>query len=71
MAPWMEGEPTDVVFALGKAFVAVSEEDVVKVCAVVLKSGNRTTVVNGNVILSNNDNLDPARLSALGLRDLE
>jgi DNA-binding beta-propeller fold protein YncE len=95
-------EPTDVVFAQGKAFVAVSEEDVVKVYdltdlslapsvvplfgrdiralavsndgseiyAVVLRSGNRTTVVNGNVILANTANLDAARLSALGLRDV-
>jgi len=95
-------EPTDVVFAQGKTFVAVSEEDVVKVYtltdlsqaptvvplfgreiramaisndgskvyAVVLKSGNRTTVVNGNIILTNNDNLDAARVNALGLRDL-
>src|SRR5262245_4621915 len=76
--------PTDVVFAAGKAFVAVSQEDAVKVFnladlaappvrvdlfgrdvralavspnqakvyAVLLQSGNQTTVVNANVIWS-------------------
>lgn len=92
-------EPTDVVFAKGKAFVAVSREDAVKVFdlsdlaapplkidlfgrgaralavskdggkvyAIVLDSGNQTTVVNANVIAGNNAHLDPVRLAQLGL----
>ncbi len=96
-------EPTDVVFASGKAFVSVSQEDAVKVYAlanldaapavvalagrhvralavssdgeqvyaVALRSGNRTTVVNANVIFSNNSKLNTTNLTALGLRDLK
>ena len=95
-------EPTDVVFAGAKAFVAVSREDAVKVYnlndldaapakvdlfgrktralavspdqskvyAVVLDSGNQTTVVNANIIRNNQSNLDSARLTALGLNDI-
>ena len=95
-------EPTDVVFAAGKAFVAVSQEDAVKVFtlanldaapvnislfgsdtralavsndgskvyAVVLHSGNQTTVLNANIIAANSSDLDPDRLSALGLNDM-
>jgi DNA-binding beta-propeller fold protein YncE len=98
-------EPTDVVFAGGKAFVAVSTEDAVKVYdlgnldapptvvdlfgrdvralavsnngsrvyAVVLKSGNRTTVA-GILQTFPNENglkLNASRLAALDLRDLE
>ena len=95
-------EPTDVVFAAGKAFVAVSGEDTVKVYTlaalgsppqsvdlfsdairalavsedglsvhgVALRSGNQTTVVNGNIIANNTSDLDPTRLAALGLNDL-
>jgi hypothetical protein len=93
-------EPTDIVFAGGKVFVAVSQEDVVKVFevsnlaagptlvpilnrevralavsnngqtvyAVALKSGNRTTVVNGPVAHFNLDVSDANRLSAMNLR---
>jgi len=96
-------EPTDVVFANNKAFVAVSHEDAVKVFdlanlaaaplpvpifgrfpralapsrdgkqvyVVVLDSGNQTAVVNANVIATNNSNLDPTRLAALGLNDIK
>jgi hypothetical protein len=98
-------EPTDVVFAGGKAFVAVSQEDALRVYdlgdldaapstvplfgrdvralavsgdasqvyAVVLRSGNRTTILGvhhtfpGAVGLG----LDPARLGAMGLRDID
>jgi DNA-binding beta-propeller fold protein YncE len=95
-------EPTDVVFARGKAFVAVSREDAVKVFnlanldlpplkidlfgnnaralalspgggkvyAVVLNSGNQTTVVNANVIAANNADLNQARLGQLGLNNI-
>ncbi len=95
-------EPTDVAFAAGKAFVAVSGEDAVEVYtlaalgnppqtvelfsdavralavsgdgltvyAVTLRSGNQTTVINGNIIDSNTSDLDPLRLAALGLNDL-
>lgn len=95
-------EPTDVVFARGRAFVAVAGEDVVKVFdlgrlgdppgvveifgddpralavsndgasvyAVPLRSGNRTTVVNANIIEDNASGLDPNRLLALGLADM-
>ena len=97
-------EPTDVVFAGGKAFVSVSTEDVVrvydladldappssvplfgkdvralavsndgqKVYAVVLRSGNETTVVGVERTFPElpGVSFDPARLSALGLRDL-
>ena len=95
-------EPTDVAFASGRAFVAVSNEDAVKfwsladltpppgrvdlfgrdvralaasadgtkVYAVVLQSGNQTTIVNANVIWGNGTGLDPTRLSALGLNDI-
>ena len=49
--------------------LAVSE-DGASVYAVVLRSGNRTTVVNANVIWENRSHLDPARLTALGLNDL-
>ncbi|HET6374281.1 MAG TPA: hypothetical protein VFG76_13310 [Candidatus Polarisedimenticolia bacterium] len=95
-------EPTDVVFAQGKAFVAVSQEDSVKVFslanldappttislfgsdarslavskdgravyAVVLHSGNQTTVVNANIIATNNADLDSTRLAALGLNNM-
>ncbi|HKY32567.1 MAG TPA: YncE family protein [Candidatus Polarisedimenticolia bacterium] len=41
-----------------------------KVYAVVLNSGNRTTVVNANIIRDNESGLDPARLAALGLNDM-
>jgi YVTN family beta-propeller protein len=96
-------EPTDVVFAGGRAFVAVSQEDAVKVFdlsnlsgppvkidlfgsdtralavskdgskvyAVVLNSGNQSTVINANVIFNNNAALDPNRLSQLGLNPIE
>ncbi len=96
-------EPTDVAFAQGKAFVAVSQEDAVKVFdlanlgaapvvlplatrdvralavslngqkvyAVAQRSGNQTTVVDANVIFPGGLNLDPNRLNALGLRDIE
>jgi DNA-binding beta-propeller fold protein YncE/mono/diheme cytochrome c family protein len=92
-------EPTDVVFANGRAFVAVSQEDAVKVFdlgnlanpptpvplfgsdtralaaskdgtrvyAVVLNSGNQTTVVNANVIFNGGAGLDLNRLADLGL----
>jgi DNA-binding beta-propeller fold protein YncE len=98
-------EPTDVVFTGNRAFVAVSQEDAVKVYelsnldaapsvvplfgrdvralavsndgsevyAVVLRSGNRTTILGvhhtfpGVVGLG----LDPGRLAALGLRDID
>jgi YVTN family beta-propeller protein len=95
-------EPSDVVFAAGKAFVAVSQEDAVRafnladlaappvtidlfgsdtralavsrdgsrVYAVVLHSGNQTTVVNANIIASNNAGLDANRLTALGLNPM-
>ncbi len=95
-------EPTDAVFAAGKAFVAVSQEDAVKVFdlnllddppividlfgsdpralavshdgskvyAVVLHSGNRTTVVNANIIEANDVGLVPGRLTELGLNDM-
>ena len=95
-------EPTDVVFAKGRAFVAVSQEDAVKVFnlsdlaaapakldlfgrntralavskdgnkvyAVVLNSGNQTTIVNANVIAGNSARLDTARLGQLGLNNL-
>lgn len=96
-------EPTDVVFANNKAFVAVSHEDTVmvfdlvnlatppvpvpifgrfpralassldgkQVYAVVLDSGNQTAVVNANIVAANTSNLDPTRLSALGLNDMK
>jgi DNA-binding beta-propeller fold protein YncE len=95
-------EPTDVVFASGKAFVAVSNEDAVKVYtladltqaparvdlfgrdvralavsadgakvyAVVLQSGNQTTVVNANALWSGTAGLNGQRLAALGLNDI-
>ena len=95
-------EPTDVVFANGRAFVAVSQEDAVvvfdlthpadppvkkelfgsdtralavsrdgsKVYAVVLNSGNQTTVVNANVIFNGGAGLDPNRLTQLGLNPI-
>ncbi|HEU4401753.1 MAG TPA: hypothetical protein VFT43_06570 [Candidatus Polarisedimenticolia bacterium] len=95
-------EPTDVVFAAGKAFVAVSREDAVKVFglsdlsqppqslglfgsdtralavsrdgsrvyAVVLDSGNQTTVINANVVAANNPGLVAARLTDLGLNSI-
>jgi DNA-binding beta-propeller fold protein YncE len=95
-------EPTDVVFASGRAFVAVSQEDAVKawtladltlppvrvdlfgrdvralaaspdgtkVYAVVLQSGNQTAIVDANVIWGTNLNLDPTRLTALGLNNI-
>jgi DNA-binding beta-propeller fold protein YncE len=95
-------EPTDVVFASGRAFVAVSQEDAVKVFtladlalpparvdlfgrdvralaaspdgtkvyAVVLQSGNQTTLVDANVIWGSNAGLDPTRLTALGLNNI-
>ena len=95
-------EPTDVVFARGKAFVAVSGEDAVKVFnlanldlppltidlfgsdtralavspggakvyAVVLRSGNQSTVVNANVIAANSASLNATRLSQLGLNNI-
>jgi DNA-binding beta-propeller fold protein YncE/mono/diheme cytochrome c family protein len=100
---WVGDEPTDVAFAAGRAFVAVSQEDAVKVFslasldtapatidlfgsdaralavssdgtkvyAAVLHSGNRTTVVNANIIASNTSGLDADRLSALGLNDMQ
>jgi YVTN family beta-propeller protein len=93
-------EPTDVVFARGRAYVTASNEDAVraflladlslppieisvpgrnpralavsndggKVYAVVLNSGNQTTVVNANVIAANNPGLNLTRLSQLGLQ---
>jgi len=95
-------EPTDVVFAAGRAFVAVSQEDHVKaylladlaqppirvdlfgrdaralaaspdgasVYAVVMQSGNQTTVVNANNIWSQNNGLNLQRLQALGLNNI-
>jgi len=95
-------EPTDVAFASGRAFVAVSNEDAVKVWsladltlppdrvdlfgrdvralaasadgtkvyAVVLQSGNQTTIVNANVIWGSGIGLDPTRLAALGLNNI-
>ncbi len=95
-------EPTDVVFAGGHAFVAVSQEDAVKafdlgnlanppiplnlfgsdtralavsrdgskVYAVVLNSGDQTTVVNANVILGTS-NINPTRLQQLGLNPID
>src|SRR5262245_18021897 len=92
-------EPTDVVFAGGRAFVSVSQEDAVKafdlanlasppvridlfgsdtralavskdgskVYAVVLNSGDQTTVVNANIAFGNNPGLNLTRLSQLGL----
>jgi len=94
-------EPTDVVFAAGKAFVSVSQEDAVKVFvlsnlnlaptvvplfsrdiralavsgsqvyAVALRSGNQTTIVNGNLIFEGNQSgLSPSRLAALNLTDI-
>lgn len=95
-------EPTDVVFAAGRAFVAVSQEDAVrvfsladltaqpvtidlfgsdtralavskdgsKVYAVVLNSGNQTTVINANVIFGNNAGLNQNRLTDLGLNNI-
>lgn len=95
-------EPTDVVFAAGKAFVAVSQEDQVEVFdladlaaapseidlfgsdtralavsndgatvyAVVLHSGNGTTVVHRNTIPANNPRTVASRLQDLGLEDL-
>jgi len=95
-------EPTDVAFASGRAFVAVSNEDAVKVWsladltlppgrvdlfgrevralasssdgtkvyAVVLQSGNQTTIVEANVIWLGGPGLDPTRLTALGLNNL-
>jgi DNA-binding beta-propeller fold protein YncE len=95
-------EPTDVVFASGRAFVAVSQEDSLKVFdlanllnpplkidlfgsdtralavskdggkvyAVVLNSGNQTSVINANVIFGNGAGIDPTRLSQLGLNTI-
>ena len=96
-------EPTDIVFASGKAFVSVSQEDLVrvvslplpalpalpvlasvplfgrapralavggggaKVYAVLERSGNQTTIVDGNVAFGNDPNLNLSRLSTLGL----
>jgi len=94
-------EPTDVVFAAGRAFVAVSQEDAVevfdlsslnapparidlfgsdtralavsndgtKVYAVVLNSGNQTTIINANNIFATGFGLIQTRLQALGLND--
>ncbi len=95
-------EPTDVVFAQGRAFVTVSQEDVVKVFslaaldagpqhtipifssdprslavsadglkvyAVPLHSGNRTTVVNQHAI-TGTVSLNATRLSQLGLNTI-
>ena len=95
-------EPTDLVFAQGKAFVAVSQEDLIrvftlsnltlppatvnlfgrdvralavapggsKVYAVMLKSGNLTTVVDANVAFGNNPGLNGTRLAQLGLNTI-
>ena len=95
-------EPNDVVFAAGKAFVAVGGEDAVRVFdlsdltlqpqtvllagsrpralavsasgaqvyAVVQDSGNQTTVVNANVIATNNGNSSATRLAALGQNNI-
>ncbi len=95
-------EPTDIVFAQGRAFVSVSQEDLLRVYslanpalppvpvplfgrqpralavgaggtrvyAVLQKSGNQTTVVDANVIATNNPNLNLARLSQLGLQTI-
>ena len=95
--------PSDVVFARGKAFVAVSHEDAVKVFdlanlgaapqvvslfarkiralavsrdgntvyAVAQESGNQTTVVDANIIVSNNAQLNLARLAQLGVNDMK
>lgn len=97
-------EPTDVVFVGTRAFVAVSQEDVVKVYnlnnlqlapgvvplfgrdvrslavsadglkiyAVVLRSGNRTATVGVHGTFPPSGlNLDPVRLTAMNLRDIE
>jgi DNA-binding beta-propeller fold protein YncE len=97
-------EPTDVVFAAGRAFVTVSSRDAVKVYtlsnldaapstvslagrevralavsndgqkvyAVPLKSGNRTTILGvEHTFPGQGLGLDPARLAALNLRDIE
>jgi DNA-binding beta-propeller fold protein YncE len=98
-------EPTDVVFAGGKAFVAVSQEDSVKVYslrdldaapaivplfgrdvralavsndgskvyAVLLRSGNLTTIlgVHHTFPSAAGLGLDTARLDAMGLRDID
>ncbi|HKQ61991.1 MAG TPA: hypothetical protein VJS92_11925 [Candidatus Polarisedimenticolaceae bacterium] len=44
--------------------------DGTRVYAVVLLSGNQTTVVNGNIVFGNNANLDAARMTALGLNNV-
>ncbi len=98
-------EPTDLLFVGSRAFVAVSQEDVVKVFsvlnldapplvvplfgrdvralaaspdgskvyAVVLRSGNRTTALGVHHTFPGAAGLglDPARLAALGLRDID
>jgi len=94
--------PLDVAFARGKAFVALSQDDAVKVYdlanlaaapqvvnlfarkiralavspnggtvyAVAQESGNQTTVLDANIIATNNANLNATRLAALGLSDM-
>jgi YVTN family beta-propeller protein len=98
-------EPTDVVFTATRAFVAISQEDAVRVYtlanldgptrtvnlfgrdvralalskdglsvyAVVLRSGNETTVVgvHGTFPGTPSLNLDALRLNAMGLRDVD
>ncbi len=58
------------VFGRNPRALAVSN-DGAKVYAVVLKSGNQTTVVNANVIESNDADLDPARVAALGIDNMQ
>ncbi len=50
--------------------LAVSSDEK-KVYAVVLRSGNQTTVINANVIEDNDSNLNTFQLGSLGLNDIE
>ncbi|NIQ95021.1 MAG: hypothetical protein GWN87_13055, partial [Desulfuromonadales bacterium] len=66
-----DSPPIDVpVFGRNPRALAVSN-DGSKVYAVVLRSGNRTTVVNANIIDGNSAAMDPGRISALGLDDMQ
>ena len=71
-APWGDTPPSFVELATRKpralAVTSVGGREVV--LAVGLHSGNRTTIVNANVIERNGVQLDPARLADLGLADL-
>lgn len=58
------------VFGRNPRALAVSN-DGSDVYVVVLRSGNRTTVVNANIIDGNDAALDPGRLAALGLDDMQ